>query len=308
MVRRHVSLPPLTALVAFEAAARQRSLTGAAKALNVTPGAISKQIKALESEAGVALLLRGHRAVELTAPGEELYAALTSGFGEIVAAFQRIKASAGGTRSVTLGSTTAFAQMWLMPRLGAFWRAHQDIVVNHVISDHSHDLDVARVDLRVRYGTGSWDREAAIRLFDDKIYPVCSPSFARAHKCKAPADLAALPLLELEGGDPDWTDWAHWLKAAGCKARALKRRTISSYVVALQAAQDGQGVALGWHSLVAPLIAARKLAVLGPVTIPAPHAFYVTWNERRPLSAESVALRDWLVAAARPNGSPSSAD
>lgn len=303
MVRRHVSLPPLTALVAFEAAARHRSLTGAAKELNVTPGAISKQIKALEGEAGVALLVRGHRAVEPTTQGEVLYAALTSAFGEIVAAFQRIKVGAGGTKTVTLGSTTAFAQMWLMPRLGAFWRAHQDIVVNHVISDFSHDLTMARVDLRIRYGAGSWDEEAAIRLFDDKIYPVCSPSFARMHRCKAPFDLVALPLLELEGGDPDWTDWAQWLKAAGCKARALNRRTFSSYVVALQAAQDGQGVALGWHSLVAPLVTARKLVPLGALTMPAPHAFYVTWSERRPLSPEAAILRDWLVAAARPGGS-----
>jgi DNA-binding transcriptional LysR family regulator len=301
MARRSRTLPPLTSLVAFEAAARQRSLTRAAKELNVTPGAISKQIKSLETEAGVPLLLRGHRAIEMTAQGEILYAALTRGFGEIVAAFQRIKSSGAGHRSVTLGSTTAFAQMWLMPRLGSFWRKHQDITVNHVISDSSQDLGMARIDLRVRYGAGDWHNETAIRLFGDRIYPVCSPDFARQHPGKGTAELPSLPLLELETGDPSWTGWTDWLKGTGGKARSLNLRTFSSYVVALQAAQDGQGVALGWHSLVAPLVESGKLVVLGATAMPASQSFYVTWDEHKSLSAEARVLRDWLISFARPD-------
>ncbi|MGH6883602.1 LysR substrate-binding domain-containing protein [Hypericibacter sp.] len=304
MARRSRNLPPLTSLVAFEAAARQRSLTRAAKELNVTPGAISKQIKALETEAGVALLLRGHRSVEMTPQGEILHAALTRGFGEIVAAFQRIKSSSGGHRSVTLGSTTAFAQMWLMPRLGHFWRMHQDITVNHVISDSSQDLGMARIDLRVRYGAGDWHNETAIRLFGDQIYPVCSPEFAGRHPAKGLADVTSLPLLELETGDPSWTGWADWLKGAGGKARSLTLRTFSSYVVALQAAQDGQGVALGWHSLVAPLVESGKLVVLGSARMAAAQAFYVTWDEHKSLSPEARVLRDWLISFARPDPEP----
>jgi len=283
----------------FEASARHLSLKKASQELNVTPGAVSKQIKLLEREAGTALFLRGHRSVQLTQHGAALLESITSGFGEIAQEFQRIKLDVAGSSSITLGSTTAFAQLWLMPRLGAFWRAHQDITINHLLSDTREDVPWGRVDLHVRYGTGTWDGERAVRLFEDRIYPVCSPEFARQNTCVSATDLMRHPLLHLQGVDPTWTTWSEWLKIAGVRPKALKTRVFSNYFVALQAAQDGQGIALGWHRLIAPLVKARRLVVCGGISIEAPHAYYLTWSERHSLPRSASVLVEWLLETAK---------
>ncbi len=96
-----------------------------------------------------------------------------------------------------------------------------------------------------------------------------------------------------------WTDWNAWFRLVGVRARTLKSRTFSSYVIALQAAQDGQGVALGWHSLVAPLIRSRRLRSLGQVRLASPHSYFVTWSELRPLSPAAEIFRDWLIETAQ---------
>lgn len=297
MVRRYYNLPSLTALAAFEASARHVSFKDAARELNVTPGAVSRQIKSLEEEAGTALFERVHRGVVLTPQGEELFGVLAAGFSEWAEVFARIS-SANRQRAVTVGATTAFASLWLMPRLGAFWQEHQDITINHTISDHPEDLRHPNVDLRIRYGGGSWPGEAVEKLFDDRIYPVCGPEFAARHGACGLDDLSALPLLELHGPYSEWLVWKGWFELAGLKRAVKGVRRFNNYVIALQAAQDNQGVALGWHSLVQPLIGAGKLCVLTDCAIDAPGAFYVCFDRNRPLSDAAQVLKDWLVGEA----------
>lgn len=295
MVRRYYSLPSLNALAAFEAAARHLSLTKAAEELNVTPGAISKQVRMLEGELGGPLFVRRHRALELTREGETMAAALREGFERISATFRQVKTS-GGQSSVTIGSTMAVAQLWLMPRMGAFWNQHQNIVVDHVISDHAHGLDRPDIDLRIRYGDGEWPDELSAKLYDDRVFPVASPAFAKAYPVQSVADLAQLQLLSVEGIDWTWTTWAEFLRELGHPDRRVNVRRFNSYVIALQAARSGQGVALGWESLVAPLIEAGNLVRVMEVEIAAPQSYFVTWSARRPLSPQAVMLRDWLLS------------
>jgi LysR family transcriptional regulator, glycine cleavage system transcriptional activator len=294
MVRRHYNLPSLNALAAFEAAARHLSLTRAAVELNVTPGAVSKQVKALEDELGRPLFLRLHRALELTADGEQVYRVLRDGFERMSASLQAVSAS-NVPRAVSIGSTMAFAQLWLMPRLGGFWNANQDIVVDHMISDRTQELQRTDIDLRIRYGDGNWPDEEAARLMDDEIAAVASPGFAAKHKIKSAKELADLPLLSVEGVDWTWTGWAEFFGALGIAKRKFAVRRFNSYVIALQAAQDGQGVVLGWMALVKPLLAKRKLVQMTPARIAAPQSYYVTWSSKRPLRAEARILRDWLL-------------
>jgi LysR family transcriptional regulator, glycine cleavage system transcriptional activator len=294
MVRRFYSLPSLIALAGFEAAARHLSLTRAADELNVTPGAISKQVRALEEELGIPLFLRRHRALELTREGETMAAALREGFERMSSTFRQVK-SLGGQAVVTVGSTMAMAQLWLMPRMGGFWNRHHDIVVDHVISDHPHGLDRPDVDLRLRYGDGDWPDELSARLYDDRIFPVASPAFAKAYPVQSVTDLAQLQLLSVEGIDWTWTTWAEFLRESGHPDRRVNVRRFNSYVIALQAARSGQGVALGWESLVAPLIEAGNLVRVTHAEIAAPQSYFVTWNARRPLSPQAVLLRDWLL-------------
>lgn len=298
MVRRFYKLPSLNALGAFEAAARHSSLSFAAAELNVTPSAVSKHVTFLEQELGVPLFVRGHRSMRLTAEGDQLYRSLSDSFAGMAAAFEAIKTSRTA-RTVTIGCTTAFAQTWLMPRLGNFWRAHQDIVIDQVVSDRSQDLRRSEVDLRIRYGDGKWPEETAIRLFGDVIFPVASPEFARRHKVKEAAELLGLPLLEVVSLERGWTAWDEWFSAIGVSARRIKARRINNYVIAWQAAMDGQGVALGWQSQVAPMLEARKLVRLTKSEVVPTDATYVTWSAHRPLSIEATVLRDWLMAEAK---------
>lgn len=295
MVRRYYSLPSLNALAAFEAAARHLSLTKAAEELNVTPGAISKQVRMLEDELGNPLFLRRHRALELTREGETLSGALRESFERISSTFRQVKTS-GGQSSVTIGCTMAMAHLWLMPRMGAFWVDHQDIVIDHVISDHPRGLDRPDIDLRLRYGNGEWPDELSAKLYDDRIFPVASPGFAREHPVETLDDLARLQLLSVEGIEWDWTTWADFFRELGHAGRRLNVRRFNSHVIALQAARSGQGAVLGWASLVAPLLKSGDLVQLGDAEIAAPHAYFVTWSARRPLSPQAGILRDWLLS------------
>lgn len=295
MARPRSLMPSLNALAAFEAAARHRSISLAAAEMNITPGAVSKQVRLLEEDIGRPLFVRLHRALALTPEGETVAAALGEAFDRIAVGVGQARA-AGDRRNVSLGTTMAFAQLWLMPRLGSFWNLHQDIVVDHVISDRAPDLHRPDLDLCIRYGDGDWPEENAARMFGDRILAVAAPGFAEAHALGGPDDLAGAPLLSVEGVDWTWTTWGGFLEAVGAPPRRrLAVRRFNSYVIALQAARDGQGVALGWASLVDPLIRSGALERVTTAEIAAPQSFYVTWSKRRAPSRQAEILRDWLL-------------
>ena len=297
-VRRYYDLPSLTALASFEAAARHLSVKAAAEELNVTPGAVSRQIKALEAELGLALFTRLHRGLALTREGEELAGVLARGFGQVALLLRDFRGRSQG-RNVTLGSSNAFASLWLMPRLGAFWRAHPEITVNHMISDRAADLRVPEVELRIRYGGGAWAGEEAERLFGDRILPVAGPEFARKHAEMTLEGLAELPLLHMRSENVEWTSWAEWFRRLHLRPPPLSGQVFTNYSVMLQAAEEGQGVALGWERLVAPMIQAGRLCPVSQAHIDAPDHHYLTWDDSRPLSEEAEVLKDWLLARAR---------
>jgi LysR family glycine cleavage system transcriptional activator len=294
VARRHYKLPSLTGLNTFDACARHGSLTRAASELGVTLGAVSRQVKSLEIDLGSALFKRHYRGVELTKTGYELHLVLSSSFQNIGNLWQEIK-SRGETTDITIGATTAFASLWLMPRLGGFWAQHKQIALNHSISDNPDDAGFVSADIRIRYGNGHWPGQSATRLFDDIIYPVCGRQFARQNELACPEHLAKLPLLRLDSLDPAWTGWNRWIAKWGVVLPETNFRHFNNYVVALQAAEENQGVALGWHSQVEPLIKQNKLVRLGDMEMKAPGSYYLTWDSNRPLSSQAKLLSDWLV-------------
>ena len=294
MAHKHYNFPSLNGLAAFEAAGRHMSLTRASAELNVTPGAVSKHIKLLETEIGAKVFVRLHRSLELTAEGAALLDSLKGAFSQIAETLDTFR-KGGPKRAVTIGTTNAFAQLWLMPRLGRFWKQHQDIVVDHIISDRTQESMISPVDVRVRYGSGQFQDEVSTKLFDDQIMAVASPDFLKGRTIQSMADIALLPLLSVEGVDWSWTSWSDFLRDAGVATRRLNIRRFNSYVIAVQAALDGQGVALGWKSLMKPLIAARRLKQVGGHQMQAPQSFYLTWTMKRPLSGEATILKDWLL-------------
>ena len=294
MARRHYQLPSLTGLNTFDACARHGSFTAAASELGVTLGAVSRQVKALEAELDCPLFLRLHRGVELTAEGFDLFQTLSTSFQQIGQLCQEFRNRAHSS-DVTVAATTAFASLWLMPRIGGFWQRFQHINLNHAISDNPLDSGFVNADIRVRYGDGSWRGEEAVKLFDDRIYPVCGPEFAARHRLRQPADLLGHPLLQLDDVDPAWTSWQLPLEQWGCDVGRASFRRFNNYVVALQAAEGNQGIALGWHSQVGALVEQGKLCRIGAMEIAAPDSFYLTWSDNRALSEAAVHFRDWLL-------------
>ncbi|NYJ11895.1 DNA-binding transcriptional LysR family regulator [Rhizobium leguminosarum] len=293
MVRRFYGLPSLTALATFEASARHGNFTLAAAELNVTTGAVSRQIKSIEQELGVALFLRTGKGVMLTAPAEDLYRALATGFARASEVVNSIK-QGNSARNVTIACSDVFGTMWLIPRMPDFWRRFTDISVDHLIGDNFKTFRPSQLELRIRYGSGKWIDETAEFLFDDCLYPVCSPGFAEKHAGASAADLADLPLLNVEWVEPGWTGWEEVLARGGVPYHAASGRRFGKFSVALQAAMADQGLVVGWHRLVGPLVEKGDLVRFTDLVVPDPGAYYLTWNSTRALPAAALSLRDWI--------------
>jgi DNA-binding transcriptional LysR family regulator len=297
MSQRFYALPPLTTLAVFEAAARHAGFSLAASELNVTPGAVSRQIRALEADLGAPLFLRHNRGVVLTEAGEALQSVLAQGFSrtsEVVRSIRRGDLA----RRVTLACSDVFGSMWLVPRMPDFWRRFPQIKVDHLISDTPRDLRRAEVELRIRFGAGSWAEETAEKLFDEKVYPVCSPAFAAAHPGVVASDLPRLPLLEVDWVAPDWLSWEDLLTQAGLRPEGVEDRRFSKFSVAIAAAMADQGVVIGWHRIVAPLVASGQLVRLTDLEMVPNGAYYLTCNTGRTLSPAGAQMRDWLLEQA----------
>ncbi len=291
-------LPSLTALRTFESAARLESFKAAAGELNVTAGAVSRQVKTLESDLGTPVFERRHRGVVLTAAGRELFQALASSFGAIAGCIDDIRAELMG-RHVTIGTPLAFAHYWLVPRIGGFWAQH-DVVIDQVNSDREGELLTSRLDFCLRYGTGGWAQEDGTYLFGDVLYPVASPGILEGPGWRYPLEaLSTMTLIDVVGVSPSWTRWREFLARAEAGWEARKQRQVTNYIIAVEAARSGQGVALGWHRLIAPLVERGELMPVSDVAIPATGHYYLNWRRGLALNSGAEAVRDWLVATAQ---------
>lgn len=293
MSKRFYRLPTLTSISSFETCARHGSFTAAASELGVTLGAVSRQIKLLEEELGCSLFIRRYRGVELTDEGKELFNLVSNSFQQIGNLCENYR-NRSNPSEVTIAANAAFSMLWLMPRLSDFWRRYPAINVSHVISDNVNDPAFLRADLRIRYGNGDWSRESSQELFGDSIYPVCGVEFARQHAITEPVDLMDLPLIRLDDVDPNWTGWKRWFAHWSIDSGQLNYRRFNNYVVALQAAEENQGVLLGWDCLVAPLINQERLVRPLATAMKAPENYYLTWDSGRELSDAANRLKDWL--------------
>ncbi|MEL6640386.1 MAG: LysR substrate-binding domain-containing protein [Pseudomonadota bacterium] len=294
MARSHFKLPSLSALDTFEAAARHASFKRGAVELGVSPSAVSHQIKALEAALGVSLFDRNHRGVVLNREGEQLFAAITQGFSEIAIAVARLRQQAG-QQNVRVSATTAMSHLWLTPRLGRFWREHATVTVNQEVSDVPWADDPT--DLMIRYGDLASDRQDRYLLFSDTMRPLVSPAFANANPVNTLDQLAQLPLIHLNAPDRQWTSWVKWFAQLGYDGRLPEGLTVNNYIIALQAAQDGMGVVIGWERMTAPLLETGALVALGDWQCPAPKSFYI---QAAPHAGPATGLLlDWLVQTAR---------
>ncbi|WP_418591410.1 LysR substrate-binding domain-containing protein [Ponticoccus sp. (in: a-proteobacteria)] len=301
---RPYDLPPMTALVCFEAAARKLSFKEAASELNVTPAAVSHQIKGLEAELGLALFRRQHRGVDLTEPGAYLFLALQRGFETMSDAVRETRGPQEA-EDVTVQATTAVSAFWLTPQIATFWREHPEIVVSQRVTDVAGTGSGA--DLSIHYGAAAEVDEACEVLFHDEILAVGTPAFAAAHGIATVADLPDVPLIHVTAEDTGWTGWADWLAHFGEEPPRSRGLTVNNHMIALQLARDGAGAVLGWTGLIGPLLERGELVPLVAERMASPQVFYLRTHPRA--SAPARAFRDWLVrtqdgAARIPPGQP----
>jgi DNA-binding transcriptional LysR family regulator len=282
----------MNALVAFEAAARHEGFKAAAKELNVTPAAISHQVKALEAELRCALFQRHHRGVSLTETGAYLLVALQRGFETMGEAVDQLRKRS--TRaSVTIRVTTAVSSLWLTPKLAQFWKAHGDISVAQIVSDT--DPFAQDCDLSIHYGDMSRDGGTCSVLFHDRIMALASPTVAAEHPVTSPQALARVPLIHFESGVSHWTDWKSWFHAVGYDGPVNASHRVNNYVIALQAARDDMGAVLGWVGLTRSYIDRGLLVPLLPLEVETTEDFYVKLHPHA--SDRARLVHDWLVRA-----------
>ncbi|MFZ5962048.1 LysR substrate-binding domain-containing protein [Thalassococcus sp. BH17M4-6] len=293
MGRRPYDLPSLSALTAFEAAARHVSFKRAAAELNVTPAAVSHQIKALEAELDRVLFQRNPRGVELTEAGAVLLVALQRGFEQMSDGIAQIRLQPDA-EAVSIQVTTAMSSLWLTPRLSQFWKVHGNIPVSQNVTDTPGTS--VRTDLSIVYGDVGDEAADQRLLFKDRISAMASPAFAATADIRGLDDLARLPLIHLSAANRSWTGWNGWAGALGYDGRLGGGLQVNNYFTALQAACDGMGVVLVWERLTRGMIESGKLVRVLPDVVEAPLGYRIV--ARRGAPARALRLRDWLVASA----------
>ncbi len=295
MTNLRKKLPPLTALTAFEAAARLASFTRAAAELGVTQAAVSRQIHLLEEDFGFPLFRRLHRRIELTEKGRLLATATGDAFGLIADTVAELRAERRDDE-LAISATISFSHFWLLPRIAVFSRAFPDVKLRIITQDAVASIDADEVDLAIRYGTGIWPDGHAELLFEDDIFPICSAEYAQSHDpIRTPQDLIAHPLISSDIGDPTWTGWDEWLAAFSIKAPKKGRGLrCSFYSEAIYAAMNGQGIALGWHRLVADLLQQNRLVRLTDASIRTRAAYFVVVPARKRSKDSVRQFIEWL--------------
>jgi LysR family glycine cleavage system transcriptional activator len=292
-------LPSLNGLRAFEAAARHMSFTRAAAELNVTQTAISHQIRRLEEQLGIPLFIRRNRALELTREARDYLPSIRSAFEDLHRATARLR-RVDPEGPLTVSTTASLASKWLVPRVAAFQDANPGIEVRITTSAHLVNFRREEVDLAVRYGLGSWLGLRADWLMAEHLFPVCSPALlSDANPLRVPEDLAHHTLLHTSISREDWQ---LWLTAAGLPREIATRRglTFDQAFMAVQAAIEGLGVALGRSQFVEADMAAGRLVAPFDVVLPQDAGYYVVAPEETADTPKIARFRDWLIASATP--------
>ena len=290
-IRRH--LPPLNALRAFEAAARLGSLSAAADELCVTHGAVSRQVRLLEDWAGVPVFERHGKRLSLTDAGRAYRDQLGIALDAVAAASTRLREAGRGVRSLTVNALPTFAMRWLLPRLAAFQRGHADVELRLVTSDEPIDrLAPGAFDVAIRRRDDALPAGAVAEPFlAEHEIPVCAPALLERAAIARPQDLARQTLLH---ADKRPGAWQRWLTAAGVPEieHQAARQRFDHFYLALQAATDGLGIALGPLPIIAEDLAAGRL--VAPLVGPRVRSASYCWITAREPGPEVASFCAWL--------------
>jgi LysR family transcriptional regulator, glycine cleavage system transcriptional activator len=287
-------LPPLNALKAFEAAARSESFTRAAQELNVTQGAVSHQVKALEATLGIKLFNRERQRLVMTEAGRDYLAVVRDALDRIAAGTERlVQRQSSGV--LTISTSPDFAAKWLVYRLGRFAENHPEIDLRVSATAHQVDFAGEDVDVAVRHGDGKWPGLDAVRLCAERLFPVCSPKLVSGRNgITTAADLLKFPLLRLE----DWKNWTRWFAAAGVADPVAHGPVLNRASMLIDAAVDGQGIALARTALAAWDLINGRLVRPIDVSLPIANTYWIVCPKATSSVPKIATFRKWLLAEA----------
>lgn len=294
-------VPSASRLIVFEAAARRKNFSHAAKELGISQAAVSLAVRALEEDLGVPLFHRVHRAVELTDAGERFFVDVAAGLGRILKAADEIRIK-GKTANVTIATSPSFASMWMLPRLAQFRAELPDIDLRIQTSVRDLNLNEEPIPLGIRGGTpDEWPDHHAALLAPEIIAAVATPAFIEqnqvSHRLE---DLMRQRLIWLDEPVRTACDWPEWFASAGIVLpRQDRKLVINEYVLVIQAVMAGEGIALGWRHLIEPQLRSGALVEVTDHALRTNSAFYVVWPRSRELSKQAASVRDWLLEKGR---------
>lgn len=293
-------IPPLKALRAFEAAARHVSIKRASEELNVTPGAISQLVKALEFHLGVPLFRRMNRGLVLTEAGQRYLLPIRAAFRQIAEASQVIAASRQ-SGILTVSVTPSFAASWLVPRLKRFHEQHSDIDLRLQTGKALVDFSHSDVDLAIRHGLGRYPGLRSDRLVSIELIPVASAALIKKYGMpKSSRDLIDWPLLH----DSERRDWQLWLETQGVADHApLRGPSFEDSALVLQASESDQGAALIPATMAAASIEEGRLVRLLQTSWPMEFAYYLVYPIETTNHPKIAAFRNWILCEASGVGS-----
>lgn len=294
------TLPSLHGLMLFEASARHLNFSKAAEELAITQSAVSHAVKQLEESLGHPLFLRENRGLVLTTQGQRLFASVAQGFGSIAQTVDDIS-TAEAKDTLVLSCSTIMATEWLLPRLPGLRLALPDVKVEVRCFDRDPDLMAHGIDVQLRLGDGAWPDYDAVRLWREEIFAVASPAYLAAHPLQDPQDLANHRLVLYVDPLRFRIGWAEWLRALGLDLpeRLPVTMQVNDSLVALQAAEAGEGLALGWRVSADRALTEGRIVQALPQVLQTERYFYIlTPKATRPRRALRR-LVEWLTQAAQ---------
>jgi len=279
-------LPSLTALRAFEASARHQRFTLAAQELNVTAGAVSHQVKALEDELGLTLFDRLPNQLLLTDAGRRYLEVVGDAFDRLERGTRALYARPG--RRLAISTSPNFSAKWLVPRLGAFTVLHPELALRLEQSARHANFIREDIDVAIRYGEGPWPGLSCTRLGDEFLLPVCAPSLAGLRSVD---DIAAANLLHINDRQP----WSDWFAAQGEAREVGNGIVFNQESAAVDAAIAGQGIALARASLVAHALQQRLLIAPSPFIQALKQAYWLLYPQEGETDGAIAAFSNWLL-------------
>lgn len=294
LIPGRLSVPSLSALAAFEAAARHGSFTRAAEELNLTQGAVSRQVAQLEKGLGVSLFERAKKRVSLTAAGAAYAADIRDGLSRLALATVSAMAFRGAAGVLNLASLPTFGTRWLIPRLPRFTEAHPGITINFASKLVPFDFGREPLDAAIHFGEPVWPGARLHRLMGEEIVPVASPALVERFGIDEPVDMLKLPLLQ-QSTRP--RAWANWLERQGLPPqRAMMGPRFEQFAMVAQAAVAGLGLAIVPRFLVEEELRTGALVIPVDRPVTGEEGYYLVYPAEKAGLPTVIAFRDWLLA------------